>query len=100
MGCVFWWVCLSIKLQPEKNNDWKKRYSCLAVSWNKSQITVCHVKIQTPTITGKNYGQKKMYSHLTIGWNTCQNTNTNYDQKKLQPEKKVQTSCLHHLQHR
>ncbi len=29
----------------------KKRYSHLAVGWHKSQITVCHVKIQTPPIT-------------------------------------------------
>ncbi len=29
----------------------KKRYSRLAVGWNKSPITVCHVKIQTPPIT-------------------------------------------------
>jgi hypothetical protein len=28
-----------------------KRYSRLAIGWNKSQITVCHVKIQTPPIT-------------------------------------------------
>jgi hypothetical protein len=43
------------KLRPKK-----KMYSRLAVGWNKSQITVCHVKIQTPTtITGKNYDRKK-----------------------------------------
>jgi hypothetical protein len=42
-----------------KNYDRKKRYSHLAVVWNKSQITVCRVKIQTPTITGKNYDRKK-----------------------------------------
>ncbi len=29
----------------------KKRYSHLVVGWNKSQITVCRVKIQTPPIT-------------------------------------------------
>ena len=33
------------------NYNWKKRYSCLAVGWNKSQITVCRVKIRTPPIT-------------------------------------------------
>ncbi len=37
----------------------KKRYSRLAISWNKSQITVCRVKIQTPTITRKKYDRKK-----------------------------------------
>ena len=42
-----------------KNYDRKKRYSRLTVCWNKSQITVCCVKIQTPTITGKNYDRKK-----------------------------------------
>jgi hypothetical protein len=56
---VFWWVSLSIKLQPEKITTEKKRYSRLAVGWNKSQITVCRVKIQTPTVTGKNYDRKK-----------------------------------------
>jgi hypothetical protein len=42
-------------LQPQK-----KRYSRLAVGWNKSQITVCCVNIRTPTIiTGKITTQKK-----------------------------------------
>ncbi len=40
------------------NYDRKKRYSRLAVGWNKSQITVCRAKIRTPTITGKNYDRK------------------------------------------
>ncbi len=31
--------------------DPKKRYSLLAIGWNKSKITVCPVKIQTPLIT-------------------------------------------------
>jgi hypothetical protein len=44
---VFCQVPSSIKLQPEK----KRRYSHLAVSWNKSQITICHVKIRTPPTT-------------------------------------------------
>jgi hypothetical protein len=60
-----------------KNYDRKKRYSCIAIGWNKSQITVCCVKIQTPTITGKKYDRKKRYSRLAVSWNTCQNTNTN-----------------------
>jgi hypothetical protein len=47
-----------------KNYDRKKRYSCLAIGWNKSQITICRFKIGTPTTTGKNYDQKKRYSHL------------------------------------
>ncbi len=42
-----------------KNYDWKKRYSCLVDGWNKSQITVCHVKIWRPITTGKNYDRKK-----------------------------------------
>ncbi len=44
-----------------KNYDRKKkeRYSHLAIGWNKSQITVCRVKIQTPTITGKKYNRKR-----------------------------------------
>ncbi len=39
------------KLQPEKITTGKKRYSCLANGWNRSQITVCRVKIRTPIIT-------------------------------------------------
>ncbi len=35
------------------------RYSHLAVGWNKSQIIVCRVKIQTPTITRKITTKKK-----------------------------------------
>jgi hypothetical protein len=42
-----------------KNYVRKKRYSHLAVGWNKSQITICHVKIQTPTITRKITTKKK-----------------------------------------
>ncbi len=42
-----------------KKYDRKKMYSHLAVGWNKSQITVCRVKIQTPTITGKIMTRKK-----------------------------------------
>ncbi len=37
----------------------KKRYSRLAVGWNKSQIIICCAKIQTPTITGKITTGKK-----------------------------------------
>ncbi len=82
-GLCFWWVSLLIKLQPEQITTGKKGYSCLAVGWNKSQITICCLKRQTPTITKKNYNRKKRYSHLAVGWNICQNTNTNYDRKKL-----------------
>ncbi len=46
-------------LSPEKNYDRKKRYSHLAVGWNKSQINVCRVKIRTPTMTGKITTGKK-----------------------------------------
>ncbi len=56
------------------NYDRKKRYSCLAVGWNKSQITVCHVKIPTPPITlyfkmiliGFLYFTEKMRSKLSV----------------------------------
>ena len=78
------------KLRPQK-----KRYSRLAVGWNKSQITVCHVKIRTPTIiTGKITTRKKRYSRLAVGWNKSQitvccvkirtptTTGKNYDRKK------------------
>jgi hypothetical protein len=70
MSYVFWRDSLLIKLQPEKNYDRKKRYSRLAVGWNKSQITVCRLKRQTPAITRKNYDRKKRYSRLAVGWNT------------------------------
>ncbi len=43
-----------------KNYNHKKKYSRLAVSWNESQKTVCHVKIRTQTIiTGKITTRKK-----------------------------------------
>ncbi len=83
------------QIKTRKNYDHKKkRYSRLAVGWNKSQITVCHVKIQTPTITGKITTPKKRYSRLAIGWNKSQitvcrvkirtptTTRKNYDRKK------------------
>ncbi len=38
-------------------------------------------------ITGKNYNRKKG-TVVWPCWTTCQNTNTNYDQKKLRPEKR------------
>ncbi len=47
----------------------------MAVGWNKSQITVCCVKIQTPTIiTGKITTRKKRYSRQAVGWNKSQIT--------------------------
>ncbi len=45
------YVFRRVQITTGKNYDRKKRYSCLANSWNKSQITVCRVKIQTPIIT-------------------------------------------------
>ncbi len=59
VGYVFCWVPLLIKLRPEKITTRKKRYSHLADGWNKSQITVCRVKILTPITTQKNYDWKK-----------------------------------------
>ncbi len=52
-GTVVWPAMFfgGFKLQPEKIMTGKKRYSCLADGWNKSQITVCRVKIRTPIIT-------------------------------------------------
>jgi hypothetical protein len=90
-----------------KHYDLKKRYSHLAVSWKKSQLTVCHVKIQTPTITGNNYDQKKRYSCLAIGWNESQitvccvkirtptTTGKKYDRKK----RYIRLAYTIHLQH-
>ncbi len=56
------------------NYDQKKRYSRLAVGWNKSQITVCRVKIRTPPITlsfkkiliGFLYFTESMRSKLSV----------------------------------
>jgi hypothetical protein len=65
-------------LRPS-NYDQKKRYSCLAVGWNKSQITLCHVKIRTPPITlkfkkihiGFLYFTETMRSKLCISFLLC-----------------------------
>jgi hypothetical protein len=70
-----------------KNYDLKKRYSRLAVGSNKSQITVCHVKIQTPTITGKIYNRKKgkvvwPSVGIRVKIQTPTMTGKNHDQKK------------------
>ncbi len=65
------------KLQPEKITTRKKRYSRLANGWNKSQITVCPVKIRNTNYykTGKNYNRrKKRYSRLVVGWSTKHKT--------------------------
>jgi hypothetical protein len=41
-----------VRFLRQSNYDLKKKsYSPLAVSWNKSQITICCVKIRTPPIT-------------------------------------------------
>ncbi len=64
------------KLQPEKITTRKKRYSRLADGWNKSQITICRVKIRTPIITKleKITTGKKRYSRLVVGWSTKHKT--------------------------
>jgi hypothetical protein len=81
----------------------KKRYSHLAVGWNKSQITVCSVKIQTPTITRKITTQnKKRYSCLATGWNKSQITicrvkirTPTMTRKTYDLKKKVQSFATH-----
>jgi hypothetical protein len=103
MSYAFWRVFLSIKLRPEKITTGKKRrYSRLAVGWNKSQITVCHAKIRTPTITGKIMTRKIRYSHLAVGWNKSQITvcrvkirTPTTTVKKYVREKKVQSFATH-----
>jgi hypothetical protein len=60
-----------------------KRYSRLAVGRNKSQITVCRVKIQTPTITGKIMtGKKGTVVWPSVGIHEPTTTGKNYDRKK------------------
>jgi hypothetical protein len=66
-----------------KKYDQKKRYSHLAVGWNKSQITVCHVKIQTPTITRKNYDRKKKLQSCARQLDYV----SKYEHQILRPEK-------------
>jgi hypothetical protein len=63
-----------------KNYNQKKRYSWLVDSWNKSQITICHVKIWTPIITNwkKLRPEKKK---VVIGWSTKQNTQHTHTQQ-------------------
>ncbi len=67
------------KLRPEKKgtvvwpamffdyNPPQKRYSCLTNSWNKSQITVCRVKIRTHQLRLETImTEKKRYD--TVVW--------------------------------
>ncbi len=60
-----------------KNYNPKKRYSRLTDGWNKSQITVCRVKIQSHQLqlekimTGLKKSTIQLFGHLL-----CQNTNT------------------------
>jgi hypothetical protein len=66
------------KLQPEKITSRKKRYSCLADGRNKSQMTICRVKIRTPIITKLEKittGEKKG----TVVWSSVGAQNTKYN---------------------
>jgi hypothetical protein len=85
----------------------RAQYNCgvLLVFWSWREIVIdftylfsVQYSCGVVNINGKNYNRKKG-TVVWPCWNTCQNTNTNYDQKKIRPEKKVQSSCLHHLQH-
>ncbi len=88
-GTVLWPAIFfgGFKFQSEKNFDpKKKRYSCLADGWHKSQITLCHVKIQTPIITKleKNMSLKKKGTvvWLSVGaQNTKHNTHRQNNQQ-------------------
>ncbi len=65
MSYVFWWVPTFVHQITTK-----KKYSHLAVGWNKSQITVCRVKIRTPPIT-------LLFTKILIGflyWENRSNT--------------------------
>jgi hypothetical protein len=62
-----------VQITTGKNMTRKKRYSRLAKGWNKSQITVCRVKIRTPIITKLEKiktRKKKKYSRLVVRWST------------------------------
>jgi hypothetical protein len=61
----------------EKLTTRKKMYSRLTNGWNKSQITICHVKIWTTMffkLPEKLTTGKKTNSRLTDGWNKSQIT--------------------------
>ncbi len=95
-GCLCWSNYDQKKLRPEK------RYSRLAVGWNKSQITIFRAKIWTPTITGKNFDRKKKYSCLAVSLNKSQITicrvkiwTPTMTVKNYVREKKVQSFATH-----
>jgi hypothetical protein len=78
------------QIKTGKNYDHtKKRYSRLAVGWNKSQITVCRVKIRTPTITGKITTRKKKVTVVwpLVGINLIQPSVMSKYEHQLRPEK-------------
>ncbi len=74
------------QIKTKKNTTRKKRYSRLAVGWNKSQITIEH-----QLSLEKLQPEKKNYSRLAIGWNkslcrvkipTPTTTGKKFDRKK------------------
>ncbi len=95
-GHVFW----RVQISTGKNCDLKKkRYSHHADGWNKSQITVCRVKIQTPVITKLEKittGEKKG----TVVWllvgaqNTKHNTHRHNNQRDEPCHLTLQQLCL------
>ncbi len=61
---------------PEKITTKKKRCSCLTNGWNKSQITVCCVKIRTHQLRLEKIMTEKKVQYKSSGRLSCQNTNT------------------------
>ncbi len=59
-----------------KNYDPKKSYSHLTDGWNKSQITVCCVKIRTHQLQLEKIMTRKKGTTQSTGRLSCQNTNT------------------------
>ncbi len=62
-------------------NRKKLRYRCLAVGWKKISDNCLSCQNTNTNYHRKKIQPEKRYSHLAVSWNTCQNTNTNYDQK-------------------
>ncbi len=69
ISVIFWYeLCFLEGSFVNHIMTWKKRYSCLAVGWNQSQITVSCVKMGTPTTTGKKLRPVKKTVQLSGHW--------------------------------
>ncbi len=90
-------------LRRSNNNRKKlwqeKRYSHLAISWNKSQVNHLSSQKTNTNYHRKNYDRKKKIQSSGHWLEYMSKYKHQLQPEKLQPEKKVQSSCLHHLQY-